>query len=175
VCRTTQMSIEKGDTVRVSGLVARPELNGKVGTALEFDEDAGRWAVKLKSGESVRVKMFNLELAQDDDDVVLVPYKKPDGTTHMVDPGKLQKLFTKIVFKYDLNKGDKADKLADYLTDSTEGRTHVTPEQLGKEFGMSEEDANTFLAWIQIGVAFKEGYIDPHMQPGKIPVEMLPK
>ena len=93
-------AIEKGDTVKVFGLVARPELNGKLGTALEFDEDAGRWAVKMKNGESVRVKQFNVEVAKDEDEPVLVPYKRPDGTTHMVDPGKLQKLFTKIVFKY---------------------------------------------------------------------------
>ena len=50
-----------GDQVKVSGVVARPELNGTVGTVVEFLEARGRFAVKLSpSGEVVALRATNL-------------------------------------------------------------------------------------------------------------------
>jgi len=50
-----------GQTVRVVGLKARPDLNGEVGLALRFVQDAGRWTVRLRNGDGVKVKPANLE------------------------------------------------------------------------------------------------------------------
>jgi hypothetical protein len=52
-----------GQTVRVMGLVARPELNGRIGMALRFHPSPGpdRWDVILVSGEGIRIKPVNLE------------------------------------------------------------------------------------------------------------------
>ena len=43
-----------GQRVRISGLSARPELNGRVGEARAFNAEKGRWAVLLPSRESHR-------------------------------------------------------------------------------------------------------------------------
>ena len=45
--------------VQVVGLKGRPELNGKVGTIGELNEEKGRYPVSL-GDESVLVKMVNL-------------------------------------------------------------------------------------------------------------------
>ena len=38
--------VEEGDRVRVQGLQGRAELNGRVGVALRFVSDRGRWEVR---------------------------------------------------------------------------------------------------------------------------------
>ena len=50
-----------GQTVRLCGLQARPELNGEIGLALRFPEGAGRWMVMLRNGEGKKLKPANLE------------------------------------------------------------------------------------------------------------------
>lgn len=47
--------------VRVSGLKAKPELNGQAGRLLKFDEEKGRWQTKLDSGKMLEIKPDNLE------------------------------------------------------------------------------------------------------------------
>ena len=49
--------------VRIFGLQKAPALNGRLGTAVSYNTDAGRYAVAVDGGESVRVKPANLELA----------------------------------------------------------------------------------------------------------------
>ena len=63
------LSLQPGTRVRVSGLVSKPELNGKTGTISDFDEKTGRFAVRmLVAGEdgtgqsaSVLIKPERLE------------------------------------------------------------------------------------------------------------------
>ena len=50
-----------GQTVRLCGLQARPELNGEIGLAMRFAEGAGRWLVMLRNGEGKKLKPANLQ------------------------------------------------------------------------------------------------------------------
>ena len=50
----------EGKPVRISGLQAKPELNGQIARAGEFDGDKGRYAVQLSSGTRVALKPVNL-------------------------------------------------------------------------------------------------------------------
>jgi hypothetical protein len=50
-----------GKRVVINGLVAKPELNGRTGTALSFDDDKGRYFVELdQSSTSLMIKPCNL-------------------------------------------------------------------------------------------------------------------
>jgi len=49
--------------VGIFGLQARPELNGLVGFAGDFDEDKGRYSVRLQGLDSVSVRPGNLREA----------------------------------------------------------------------------------------------------------------
>ena len=45
----------------INGLVAKPELNGREGTAVSFDDDKGRYWVKLDdTSSSFMIKPSNL-------------------------------------------------------------------------------------------------------------------
>ena len=50
----------EGKSVRISGLVAKPELNGVIATAGEFDELKARYEVRLGDGTRVAIKPANL-------------------------------------------------------------------------------------------------------------------
>lgn len=56
-----QGDIHGGQTVRLMGLKANPELNGEIGIALRFMEEPGRWLVRLRNGEGKRLRPVNLE------------------------------------------------------------------------------------------------------------------
>jgi hypothetical protein len=50
-----------GKRVVINGLVAKPELNGRTGTALSFDDDKGRYFVELdESSTALMIKPCNL-------------------------------------------------------------------------------------------------------------------
>ena len=50
-----------GRRVVIIGIVAKPELNGRTGTALSFDDDKGRYLVELdESSSSLMIKPCNL-------------------------------------------------------------------------------------------------------------------
>lgn len=51
--------MQAGSHVTLSGLAAKPELNGAKGVLGSFDEESGRWQVKL-AAESVKVKPANI-------------------------------------------------------------------------------------------------------------------
>jgi putative AlgH/UPF0301 family transcriptional regulator len=55
-----QGDILTGHRVTLTGLIARPELNGKVGMALRFLSEPQRWEVQLSTGEGLKVKPSNL-------------------------------------------------------------------------------------------------------------------
>ena len=56
-----QGAVAGGQTVRLVGLKARPELNGEVGLALRFEASTGRWLMRLRNGDGKQVKAENLE------------------------------------------------------------------------------------------------------------------
>lgn len=64
--------LSAGDRVEVYNLVARPDLNGKLGSLVRFDSDVERWQVKLDGHSSaIRARAANLrrdriEIAPDD-------------------------------------------------------------------------------------------------------------
>lgn len=68
--------------------------------------------------------------------------------------------FRRIVYRHGLDKGDRADLLADFLTDA-HTQPSVAPAALAGRFSIPEDDASTFLAWINVGVRFKETNMDP--------------
>ena len=47
--------------VLLTGLTARPELNGSPVTVLSFDTASGRYAIRLASGEDIRVRSINVQ------------------------------------------------------------------------------------------------------------------
>jgi hypothetical protein len=55
-----QGNVLSGQRVTLTGLVARPELNGKIGMALRFLSEPQRWEVQLTTGEGLKVRPVNL-------------------------------------------------------------------------------------------------------------------
>jgi hypothetical protein len=49
-----------GSSVVINGLVAKPELNGRTGTAVSFDSNKGRYSVELDDTSSFMIKPCNL-------------------------------------------------------------------------------------------------------------------
>jgi hypothetical protein len=47
--------------VLLTGLTARPELNGSPATVLSSETASGRYAVRLASGEDIRVRSINVQ------------------------------------------------------------------------------------------------------------------
>ena len=50
-----------GKRVVVNGMISKPELNGRGGTAISFDDGKGRYSVRLDSGETLAIKSNNLQ------------------------------------------------------------------------------------------------------------------
>ncbi|MDE0933925.1 MAG: hypothetical protein OSA47_10020, partial [Novosphingopyxis baekryungensis] len=64
-----QPQLRAGQWVRVEGLTAREDLNGRDVHLREWIEEAGRWAVcVLGSAECVRIRPRNLVPSQDDEE-----------------------------------------------------------------------------------------------------------
>jgi hypothetical protein len=57
--------LRPGLAVRLTGLIARPELNGLVGLTLKFNVKTGRWHVRIAHGDAVKVKSVNVEPVDD--------------------------------------------------------------------------------------------------------------
>ena len=53
-----------GKQVLVHGLVAKPELNDRTGTATGWDSERGRYTVRLQDGNTVALKPANLRTLQ---------------------------------------------------------------------------------------------------------------
>ena len=51
-----------GRCVIINGLVAKPELNGRTGTAVSFDDDTARYSVELDETSTLMIKPCNLSL-----------------------------------------------------------------------------------------------------------------
>lgn len=160
------VELKAGGRAKIDGLVSRSDLNGKVAKLLNWDKPAGRWGVCVDgTDEMVRVKVECLtgvaidDIDKDEDTGVYV-HAQLNGRKVAVDPGKLKKQFEAIVKKYDLNSGPKSDDIADFLTSGEAGS--VSSTEFAERFGMTEEEGGVFLAWLNVGIAFKEQYMDPH-------------
>lgn len=66
--------------------------------------------------------------------------------------------FQKVIKKYGLFLEHKAGKVADYLT--SEHGKDVHPKHFAEEFGMDENEAKTFLTFIEKGIHFKKSAMD---------------
>ena len=55
-----------GKRVLVEGLVGRADLNGCEGIAGVFDEEAGRYTVRLDDGECIKIRTANLQVAAEE-------------------------------------------------------------------------------------------------------------
>ena len=161
---------------RISGLSGRADLNGKTCKLLKWNEEAGRWEATCAK-EGVRIKPANLTpvrtppapatcvlpaatATEEEDDCGVYVNAELNGERVAIDPGKLKKDFARIVQKYRLDSGPKADAVADFLTSGE--ASSVSASEFAQRFGTTEEDAGVFLAWINVGVAFKEQYMDPN-------------
>ena len=75
---------------------------------------------------------------------------------------RLKSDFDAVVQKYSFGSDAMSSKLADFLT-SGDAST-VQASTVAEEFGMTLQDAHTFLMWIQIGTTFKTNVIDKNAQ-----------
>lgn len=76
----------------------------------------------------------------------------------MQDIAEHKEAFEKIAHKYDLRNEEKAGEIADFLVSHPAGK--VSAPEFAKLFAMSEEEAETFLSFIDRGLRFKEQHID---------------
>ncbi len=84
---------------------------------------------------------------------------KESSTSHtdkMKDLEQHKKKFEKIVLKYSLNQPEKAEEIAKFLT---KGNT-VSVKEFATLFAIQEDEAKTFLSFIDKGIKFKEEHID---------------
>ena len=150
------MALAKGQVVTIENLEKRGDLNGKKATLLAYVPDVDRWCIQVQgTNEQVRVKTKNLEKSDDSSGVYVKA--NVDGKEIVLDPAELKKEFTKIVAKYGFDAGSKADDIADFLT--SEDTTRVNAADFASRFSTTEQDASIFLAWINVGVAFKEQFM----------------
>ena len=141
-------AMEAGTTVALHGLRARSDLNGRTGVLIQWLE-VGRWVVEMDDTmEAVRVKPENITL-------LAAPLNIRSVT---IEPAQLKAQFMAIVQRYGFDRGAKSDEVAEYMT-SRETSATITCAAFSDRFGTSEEEADAFLAWLNVGIAFKERYI----------------
>ena len=56
----------------------------------------------------------------------------------------------------------RQEKISQFLTDTSAGRSTVTVEQFAQEFKMEPQDAEAYLLYINMMVSFKEQWMDPN-------------
>eukprot|EP01127_Copromyxa_protea_P006308 TRINITY_DN16111_c0_g1_i1.p2 TRINITY_DN16111_c0_g1~~TRINITY_DN16111_c0_g1_i1.p2 ORF type:complete len:149 (-),score=39.92 TRINITY_DN16111_c0_g1_i1:78-524(-) len=71
--------------------------------------------------------------------------------------------FREIIAKYGLDQGDRADVISDLLTNK-EANEAVSVEDFAKKFGMTEREAYSFLAFIDVGIKYKEEHLNPNTE-----------
>ena len=60
--RASNVILEDGTVGQISGIVAKPELNGKWGTIKSWNRETGRYDVQLSAEKIIRVKMENIRV-----------------------------------------------------------------------------------------------------------------
>ena len=173
------IELRVGERCRIHSLAGRADLNTKTAKLQKWDEAAGRWEVKVAgSQEEVRIKPANLAPIRvpaqasvslpkataegEDEDSGVYVNATIGGKQVALDPKELKRRFHEVVARYNLMEGPKSDAIADFLTNGES--SSVSSLQFAERFGTSEEDASTFLAWINVGIAFKEQYMDPNQE-----------
>merc|ERR1719183_941972 len=75
-----EVELQVGQYVRLTGLQARPDLNGVIGTLKEFKADKGRWAVKVhKSAEGEKLfKATNLVALTEEESAAFAELSAPE-------------------------------------------------------------------------------------------------
>ena len=144
--------MKAGEAVVLHGLYARSDLNRRTGVLVQW-LDVGRWVVEMdNSREMLRLKPENLTL-------LAAPI---NGRRIAIGSAQLtaqeHRKFVAVVQKYSFDRGTKSDEVADYVT-SRETSAAMTSADLSARFGTSEEEAEAFLAWLNVGIAFKEWYL----------------
>lgn len=171
----------RGALVEVSGLAQRADLNAQQAKVLSWTSETRRWAVRVESsGETVRVKPMNLRLlmpasgpvAENDEEDEPIVLKRENGQALAVYPEKVKRRFEEVSQKYVLQ--ERAERVADFMLAAGGGgssENNVTADAFAREFETSEIDANDFMAWLEVSVAFKE----QHMRAAPPPTEALPQ
>ncbi|CAK0797534.1 unnamed protein product [Prorocentrum cordatum] len=116
------------DAVALQGLGGGPEdLEGRVAALRAKVEAEAKAAADEAAAES----------SEDECDTALVRAKQR---------------FDEVVQKYDLQDGDAATQIADWLVS---GEWEVTPDRVAKRWQMEPEDAEDLVRWIAKGLEFK--------------------
>lgn len=76
----------------------------------------------------------------------------------MMDIEEHKRRFDEIITKYGLDEESKAGEVADFLT--RHDKPSVSAGEFAKLFGMEEEEAVTFLSFIERGLRFKQDHLD---------------
>lgn len=151
-------------TVTLHGLRARADVNGRTGVLAQWLE-VGRWLVEMDGTlEDLRVKPENL--------MISACSRPLTGRSTAVDrdPAQLKAHFMAVVQKYGFNRGAKSDEVADYMTSREPGESAaVTCAAFAARLGTSEEEADAFLAWLNVGFACKERYLYLAQEPSAAP------
>ena len=86
----TDPPLKAGGTATVHSLRKATQHNGHHGTLLTYDDDVGRWQVKLSSGETIRVRPANLAALDDYHPLLLTPTALDDpANIRCLSPGPL--------------------------------------------------------------------------------------
>ena len=160
--------MQAGMTVTLHGLRARADVNGRTGVLAQWLE-IGRWLVEMDGTlEDLRVKPENL--------MISACSRPLTGRSTAVDrdPAQLKAHFMAVVQKYGFNRGAKSDEVADYMTSREPGESAaVTCAAFAARLGTSEEEADAFLAWLNVGFACKERHLaqegHPHLNLAQEP------
>ena len=144
-----------GCTVEIFGLVSAAAHNGRKGVLEAYDEQKGRWGVRLvKSREFLGVKPENLKfIAAPENDRVVDDFEDRLAVA--------KRRFDKIRKKYGLDSDKVSGEIADLLT-GREGGSGITAEDFAVRYKMPVEDAKAFLSFIQDAMEFKTQALDPH-------------
>ena len=160
-------TMEAGLTVTLHGLRARADLNGKTGVLVQWLE-VGRWLVEMDGSlEAVRVKPENLMISACSRPLDGRPLI---GSGIAMDSAQLKARFMAVVQKYGFDSGAKMDAIADYMTTREPGEdAMVTCTAFAARLGTSEEEADAFLTWLNVGFACKERYLHLEQEPSAAP------
>lgn len=165
--------MEAGLTVTLHGLRARADLNGRTGVLLQWLE-VGRWLVEMDGSlEAVRVKPENLMISACSRPLDGRPL---NSRGIAMDSAQLKARFMAVVQKYGFDSGAKSDAIAEYMTTREPGEdAMVTCAAFAARLGTSEEEADAFLTWLNVGFACKERYLHlaqegpPYQEPSAAP------
>ena len=99
------------------------------------------------------MKPDNTTCADSDADSATASQAESDIASH-------KKEFDRVIRKYCLADEQKAEAIADFLTQSKSKENRVDVREFASLFDMREHEATLFLSFIERGIRFKEEHID---------------